>query len=118
MLIYVLAYGYMCLGLFRQRGGDCNPFVFECKKGYSVRCAQASPIIFFISGTDMTFDEGLLGIGGGVDFVFAAVWFLLLLFAIVPLSLLPIDLRSLVNVACRRGVARGGDLHPTERKHH
>ena len=66
----------------------------------------------------MTFDEGLLGIGGGVDFLFAAVCFLLLLFAIVPLSLLPIDLQSLVNVACRRGVARGGDLHPTERKHH
>ena len=66
----------------------------------------------------MTFNEGLLGMRGGVDFLFAAVSCVLLLFAIVPLSLLPIDLQSLVNVACRRGVARGGDLHPTERKQH
>ena len=74
----------MCLGLFGPRGGDCNPLVFECHKG-------ASPMIPFISGTDMTFDEGLLGMSGGVDFLFAAVWFLLLLFAIVPSSLLPTD---------------------------
>ena len=66
----------------------------------------------------MTFDEGLIGTSGGVDFLCAVVWFLLLLFAIVPLSLLPIDFQPLFNVACRRGVARGGNLHPTERKHH
>ena len=79
---------------------------------------QASPIIFFMSGTDMTFDEGLLGIGGGTDFLFDDVWFLLLAFGIVPFSSLPVVLQSLVKVACRRAVARGGVLHPTEKKHY
>ena len=33
-------------------------------------------------------------------------------------SWLPTDLQSLFRVACRRGVARGGDLHPKEKKHY
>ena len=102
------------MGLFGPRGGGT---VILSLSNATRGTSSASPIIFFISGTDMTFDEGLLGMSGGVDFLFAAVWFLQF-FDIMPLSLLPIDLQSLVNVACRRGVARGGDLHPTERKHH
>ena len=76
---------------------------------------QASHAIF-ISGTDMTFGEGLLGIGEGMDFSFDAVCLLRLPFAIVPFSSWPIVLQSLFNVACRRGVAGGGDLHPTAKK--
>ena len=37
-------------------------------------------------------------------------------FAVVPFSLFGIDLHIPVNVACRRGVARGGGLQPTEGK--
>ena len=37
-------------------------------------------------------------------------------FAVVPFSLFRIDLHIPVNVACRRGVARGGGLQPTEGK--
>ena len=43
---------------------------------------------------------------------------LLLPFRIVPFSSLPIVLQSLFKVACLRGVARGGDLHPKEKKHY
>ena len=115
MYTYILKYIWSpAVWTVRATGGTVILSFSNAMRGTS----SASPIIFFISGTDMTFDEGLLGMSGGVDFLFAAVWFLLLFFAIVPLSLLPIDLQSLVNVACRRGVARGGDLHPTERKHH
>jgi len=43
-------------------------------RGKESMVLDGSPaIIFFINGTDMTFDEGLLWVGGDVDFVFAAV---------------------------------------------
>jgi hypothetical protein len=48
----------------------------------------------------------------------AYVCLLLLPFRIVPFSSLPIVLQSLFKVACLRGVARGGDLHPKEKKHY
>ena len=50
--------------------------------------------------------------------VAAYVRLLLLPFCIVPFSSLPIVLQSLFKVACRRGVARGGDLDSKEKKHY
>ena len=59
-------------------GPQLGPEWLAGKAPFPFLAYQASPIIFFMSGTDMTFDEGLLGIGGGTDFSFDAVWFLLL----------------------------------------
>ena len=77
---YIYIHMYTCVDIYEYMvncGWDCSGHgggTVILSFSNAIRgTSSASPIIFFISGTDMTFVEGLLGMSGGVDFGFAAV---------------------------------------------